>query len=63
MFKSGVGLRGVPEAYLAFAVPQITLAVIAAFWSNKAFHKFYAVFWLAFTLSYLSVRTLAEIAA
>ena len=63
MSKSGVGLRGLPEAYLAFSVTQITLAVIAATWSNKTFHKFYAVFWLVFTLSYLSITTLAEIAA
>ena len=63
MFKSGEGLRGLPDAYLAFAVPHIALAVIAAIWSNKTFHKFYAVFWLMFTLGYLSLTTLAEIAA
>ena len=63
MAKSDGGLRGLPEAYLAFSVSQITLAAIAAFWSNMRFHRFYAVFWPVFTLSYLSITTLAEIAA
>jgi len=62
MAKSDVGLRGLPQDYLAFAIPHITLAAIAAFWSNKSFHRFYAVFWLVFTLGYLSITTLAEIA-
>jgi hypothetical protein len=62
MAKSDGGLRGLPDAYLAFSATQIALAATAAFWSNKRFHKFYAVFWLVFTLSYLSITTLAEIA-
>jgi len=37
--------------------------VVAAFWSNKTYHKIYAVFWPVFTLGYLSITTLAEIAA
>ena len=63
MAKSDVGLRGLPDAYLAFAIPHITLSLIAACWSNKTFHKVYAVFWPVFTLGYLSITTLAEIAA
>lgn len=63
MLKSDVGLRGLPDAYVAFSFLQIVLAATAAFWSNKTFHKFYAVFWLVFTLGYLSATTLAEIAA
>jgi hypothetical protein len=62
MTKSDTGLRGLPEAYLVFALSQITLAIVAAIWSNRVYHKFYAVFWLVFTLGYLSLTTLAEIA-
>jgi hypothetical protein len=62
MAKSAGGLRGLPEAYLAFAIPYLVLAVIAAFWANKTYHKLYAIFWPVFTLSYLSMTTLAEIA-
>jgi hypothetical protein len=62
MAKSAGGLRGLPEAYLAFAIPHLVLAVIAAFWANKTYHKLYAIFWPVFTLSYLSMTTLAEIA-
>ncbi len=61
--KSDGGLRGLPEEYLAFAFTHITLNVVAAIWSNKTFHKFYAVFWSLLTLGYLSFTTLALIAA
>jgi hypothetical protein len=62
MLKSDISLRALPEAYLAMSIPQITLAAIAAVWPNKTYHKFYAVLWLVFTLGYLSITTLAEIA-
>ena len=60
--KSGIGLRNLPEAYLAFAITNIILAVIAALWSNKTYHKIFAAVWPVLTLSYLSLTTLAEIA-
>ena len=63
MVKSDIGLRGLPDAYLAFAIPLIVLSVVAAFWSNKTYHKIYAVFWPVVVLGYLSITTLTEIAA
>jgi len=61
--KSDSGLRGLPDAYLAFVIPQIVLSFIAAVWSNKTYHKIFAIFWPVFTVGYLSITTLAEIAA
>ncbi|MDX1405458.1 MAG: hypothetical protein R3192_13010 [Woeseiaceae bacterium] len=60
--KSDVGLRGLPDAYSAFVIPHIALNVIAASWSNESYHRFYAVFWPFFTVGYLAVTTLTEIA-
>lgn len=60
--KSDSELRGLPSAYLAFAITQLTLAIIAAFWPNKLYHKIYAIFYPLLTLGYLSMTTLAEIA-
>lgn len=62
MAKSDSGLRGLPEAYLAFVIPNIVLSVVAAFWPNKTYHKIFAIFWPLYTLGYLSVTTLALIA-
>jgi len=61
--KSDTGLRALPEAYVAFVGPQVVLGVIAVFWSNRSYHKFYAVFWPVFTVGYMSITTLAAIAA
>ena len=61
--KSSSELRALPDGYLAFAIPQILLAFIGACWSNRAYHKFYAAFWPVFTLGYMSITTLAQIAA
>jgi len=61
--KSDSGLRGLPDAYLAFVFPQIVLSIVAAVWSNKTYHKIFAIFWPVFTVGYLSITTLAEIAA
>jgi len=60
--KSGDGLRELPEAYVVLIATHLVLGLIAAFWSNRTYHKFYAVFWPVFTVGYLSVTTLAEIA-
>lgn len=60
--KSDGGLRGLPEAYLAFVISHIVLSVAAAIWPNRLFHKVYAVAWLVFTVGYLSATTLAQIA-
>ena len=62
MLKSTIELRGLPTGYLGFVIPHIILSAIAVFWANKAFHKFYAVFWPIYTLGYMSVTTLALIA-
>lgn len=63
MAKSDSDLRALPDAYLAFAIPHITLSFVAVLWSNKIYHMFFAIFWPVFTLGYLSITTLAEIAA
>ena len=63
ILKSDVGLRQLPEAYIVLIATQIILAALGIAWSNKRFHRFYAVFWPVFTLGYLSVTTLAQIAA
>lgn len=63
VIKSDSELRGLPDAYLGFVFVHIVLNVVATFWSQKTFHKCYAVFWPIFTLGYLSITTLAEIAA
>jgi hypothetical protein len=61
--KSDSGLRELPGEYLAFVIPQIVLSVVAAFWPNKMYHKIFAIFWPVYTLGYLSITTLAAIAA
>jgi len=61
VFKSDSGLRDLPEAYIAFVLVQVSFSVVAAFWSNKNYHKFFAVFWPLFTVTYLSVTTLSQI--
>jgi hypothetical protein len=63
MAKSGSDLRALPQGYIAFACTHIVLNIIAAFWPNKTFHRYFPIFWLVFTLGYLSMTTLAEIAA
>jgi hypothetical protein len=62
MAKSTIGLRELPADYLVLAIPHIVLSVVAAFWANKKYHSFFAVFWPVYTVGYLSVTTLAEIA-
>jgi len=62
VLKSEDGLRDLPEAYVYMLVTQISCAVLGAFWSNRIYHRIYAVGWPVFTLAYLSVTTLAEIA-
>jgi formate hydrogenlyase subunit 4 len=63
MAKSDGGLRGLPQAYLAFVIVHIVFSVVAAIWPNKTFHKCYAVAWPVFTVGYLSATTLAAIAS
>jgi len=63
VIKSDEGLRSLPESYVVLVVSHIVLNVTAVFWSNRIFHKFYAIFWPVFTIGYLSVTTLAQIAA
>jgi hypothetical protein len=63
VLKSDSGLRGLPEAYLAFVSIQISTNAIAALWSNKTFHKVFAVIWPIVTVAYLALTTLRQIAA
>lgn len=60
--KSDIGLRELPDAYIAFAGLHFSLNIIAVFWANSRFHQFYAIFWPVYTLGYLSATTLALIA-
>ena len=60
--KSEIDLRGFPDAYLAFVIPHLVLSVVAAFWSNRTYHKILVIFWPLFTIDYLSVTTLSLIA-
>ena len=62
VFKSDSGLRGLPEAYVFLVVTHVSLAVVGLLWSNRTYHKVYAVVWPVFTVGYLSLTTLAEIA-
>jgi hypothetical protein len=63
VLKSTSGIRALPYEYMLFALTQIVLSVLAAFWSNRRYHEFYAIFWLVLTVGYLSFTTLAQIAA
>ena len=60
--KKLVGLRDLPQAYLLFASTHIFLAILGAFWSNRTYHRIFAVAWPIITIGYLSVTTLAAIA-
>ena len=62
VLKSEGGLRGLPQAYLLFITIQIGLAVLGAIWSNRTYHKLFAVAWPTITIAYLSLTTLAAIA-
>ncbi len=63
VLKSEGGMRDLPEAYLVLVITQLGLNLIGVFWSNKTFHKVYALFWPVFTIGYLSTTTLMQIAA
>jgi len=63
MSKSTIGLRELPASYLVFAIGHIALSIVAALWTNKNYHSFFAIFWPVYTVGYMSVTTLAQIAA
>ena len=63
VLKSDAGLRDLPEAYFAFIAIIIVMNLIGMFWSNKTYHKLFVVFWPVITVGYLTITTLAEIAA
>jgi len=63
VLKAEEGVRALPQIYLAMIAVQLSLAAIAMFWSSLRYHKFYAVFWPAFTVGYVSFTTLAAIAS
>jgi len=62
VLKSADGLRDLPQDYIALVGTNLVLFTIAAAWNNRTFHKVFAVVWLVYTVGYLSVTTLAEIA-
>jgi len=57
MTKSDNGLRGLPAAYLAFAIPQIVLSLDAALWANTTYHKVYAIYFWSGRAQKLSLRS------
>ena len=61
--KAEGGLRDLPRDYLVFVSIQVTLALVGVVTSNRRFHKAFAVLWPLYTLGYVSITTLAEIAA
>ena len=63
VLKSEIGLRELPDAYLVFVIAHLGFSMIGVFWSNKTFHKVFALFWSVFTIGYLSTTTLLQIAA
>jgi hypothetical protein len=62
VLKSDGGMRDLPQAYVLMVATQLVMATIGAIWPNRSFHGFYAVFWPIFTVGYVSVTTLVEIA-
>jgi hypothetical protein len=62
VLKSDGGLRGLPEAYVFLVATQLVMNLLGAIWPNATYHKIFAVFWPIFTVGYLSVTTLAQIA-
>lgn len=62
VLKSDDQLRELPQAYIAFASIHLVLNLLSVFWSNRTYHRVYALFWPVFTIGYLSITTLAEIA-
>lgn len=63
VLKSTGGLRDLPQAYVALVLTNLILFVLAAFWTNKTYHKAAAILWPVYTIAYLSITTLAQIAA
>jgi len=63
LLKADGGLRDLPQGYALFSITFIALSVVGALWSNRTFHKLFAVFWAVTTILYLSATTLREIAA
>ena len=63
VLKSTGGMRDLPDAYIALVIVNILLLVLAAIWPNKTYQKVAAIFWPVYTVGYLSVTTLVEIAA
>ena len=63
LLKSGGGLRELPEAYILLIAVQLVMNLLGAIWPNITYHKIFAVFWPLFTVGYLSVTTLAQIAS
>jgi hypothetical protein len=61
MLKSKDGLRDLPEGYVLFVSTFIALGLIGAIWSNKTYHKIFAVLWGTVAIAYLSATTLREI--
>lgn len=62
VLKSEGGLRNLPEAYLFFLSVQLTSNVVGAVSSSRTYHKCFAVAWPVFTIGYLAITTLAQIA-
>lgn len=63
LLKSEEGLRDSPQGYFPLVILFVVLSVIGALWSNKTFHKFFALLYGTIAVAYLSATTLREIAS
>ena len=63
VLKSTGGMRDLPDAYVALVIVNVLLLVLAAVWPYKTYPKLVAIVWPVYTVGYLSVTTLVEIAA
>lgn len=63
LLKARAGLRDLPPAYLVWVAVHIVGSAVAARTDSRRYHGFFAVFWLMWTLAYLIMTTLGQIAA
>ena len=63
VLKAQGGLRALPTAYVAWVSVLLVMSAIAGWTGNRRYHAFFAVFWLAWIIGYLSLTTLRVIAS
>jgi hypothetical protein len=61
ILKEQEGLRGVPSAYMIFALLHLTLAIVAAVTPRRTFHAVYAIVWPVSSVGYVTLTILGQI--